>query len=370
MSTIPTLTVDLQFSYERPEDMRHPRAVVPSTNAASAPSSASSIGPRKSGPKPKVLILGRILAEDDVRAKLDAVAQVHNIIATADIDVPTAIQKAAKEHGPFEAVGVGLACCLRSSTAIHVKLTLRPSSAVTRFPGGMAPPNFRPSRRIPSSTRTRERASTRSTWTGSPLRESSCHRYWTAQWADLSGAYFANAPLEVGRRTADATVSLILTITRGLSTQFLHARAGKWKDPSIKALDWRGKTLGILGLGNIGSQVADMATGLGFKVIYSNRHRAEDEPYEFVSREELFKRADVRLLLTPLTDETRGLINKRTIKELKDGVIIVNVCECRLRWLRAALMPARGPVVVEQDLVDALESGKGEPRRILRHQHC
>lgn len=118
-----------------------------------------------------------------------------------------------------------------------------------------------------------------------------------------------------------------MTITRGLSTQFLHARAGKWKDPSIKALDWRGKTLGILGLGKIGSQVADMATGLGFNVIYSNRHKAEGEPYEFVSREELFRRADVLLLLTPLTDETRGLINKKTIAQLKDEVIIVNVCE-------------------------------------------
>ena len=166
MSTIPTLTVDLQFSYERPEGMRHPRAVVPSPDVVGAPSSASSIGPRKSGPKPKVLILGRILAEDDVRAKLDAVAQVHNIIATADLDVPTAIQKAAKQHGPFQAVGVGLSCSFRSSTAIHVELTIRPSSAATRFRGGMAPPSSRPSRRIPSSTRTRERASTRSTWTG------------------------------------------------------------------------------------------------------------------------------------------------------------------------------------------------------------
>lgn len=71
-----------------------------------------------------------------------------------------------------------------------------------------------------------------------------------------------------------------------------------------------------------------MATALGFNVIYSNRHKSDSEPYEFVDRAELFRRADVLLLLTPLTEETRGLINSKTIGEMKDEVIIVNVCEC------------------------------------------
>jgi len=176
-----------------------------------------------------------------------------------------------------------------------------------------------------------------------------------------SGAYFANCPLEVGRRTADATIALLLNITRGLSTQFLSARAGNWRDPTARAIDWRGATLGIIGLGNIGAQVATMAQYLGFKVIYSNRHKSEEEDFEFVSRDELYKRADVVLLLTPLTDETRGMINTDSIAQMKDGVIIVNVCEWRsdVGWRLEELTTARGPVVKEQDLVDALESGKG-----------
>ena len=119
--------------------------------------------------------------------------------------------------------------------------------------------------------------------------------------------------------------------------------------------------MGIIGLGNIGAQVATMAQYLGFKVIYSNRHKSEEEDFEFVSRDELYKRADVVLLLTPLTDETRGMINTDSIAQMKDGVIIVNVCEWRsdVGWRLEELTTARGPVVKEQDLVDALESGKG-----------
>jgi phosphoglycerate dehydrogenase-like enzyme len=70
-----------------------------------------------------------------------------------------------------------------------------------------------------------------------------------------------------------------------------------------------------------------MARYMGFKVIYSNRHQAEQEDFEFVSRGELYQRADVVLLLTPLTEETRGMVNKESISQMKDDVIIVNVCE-------------------------------------------
>jgi phosphoglycerate dehydrogenase-like enzyme len=95
----------------------------------------------------------------------------------------------------------------------------------------------------------------------------------------------------------------------------------------VRSIDWLGATLGVIGMGNIGSQVAAAATGLGLRVIYSNRHKSEDTPYEYVSKEELYARSDVILLLTPLTEETRGMINKHSISQMKDGVIIVNVGE-------------------------------------------
>lgn len=84
--------------------------------------------------------------------------------------------------------------------------------------------------------------------------------------------------------------------------------------------------MGIIGLGNIGKQVAESASALGFNIIYSNR-RPSDVEYEFVSKEELYKRADVVLLLTPLTKETRHLVDEKAFEQMKDGVLFVNVCE-------------------------------------------
>lgn len=154
--------------------------------------------------------------------------------------------------------------------------------------------------------------------------------HWRRHEPDCRGAWFANAPNEVGIRTADAALSLILTVARGLSTQFLYARAGKWRDPSVRPLNWRKSTLGIFGLGNIGKQVADSAKALGFTVIYNNRSEVQGSGYEWVSKEELLRRSDIILLLVPLTPSTRHLIDKSAFDIAKDGVILVNVGEWSL----------------------------------------
>ena len=154
-----------------------------------------------------------------------------------------------------------------------------------------------------------------------------------------SGATFANCPTEVGERTADGTLLLLLATTRGLTTHFLSAREGRWRDHSIKSLNWRTKTLGIIGLGSIGLKVAQMARGLGFRVIYSNRRRSTvTDEFEFVTRQELYAQADVVVLMTPLNDETRHMIDKDAITQMRDGVVIVNTCECG-----ASLLPQPFP---------------------------
>lgn len=142
------------------------------------------------------------------------------------------------------------------------------------------------------------------------------------------GAMFANCPSEVGERTADGTLLLLLAATRGLTTHFLNARDGVWRDHSIRSLNWRGLTLGIIGLGSIGFEVGKMAAGLGYKVIYSNRTESTRArgTFDFVSREELYRRADVVMTMTPLNAETRHMINKESIARMKDGVVIVNTC--------------------------------------------
>ena len=111
-----------------------------------------------------------------------------------------------------------------------------------------------------------------------------------------------------------------------------------------KYIELEGKTWGIIGLGNIGKKVADIARAFGCKVIfYSASGKNETKEYERVDLDTLLKEADVLSLHCPLTDRTRNPINKETLRKMKPTAILVNV--------------ARGPVVNDEDLSDALENG-------------
>ena len=116
-----------------------------------------------------------------------------------------------------------------------------------------------------------------------------------------------------------------------------------WDYPLIE-LD--GKTLGIIGFGRIGQQTGRIAKALGMTVLASGSRPTESGRAiaEYVEQAELFARADVIALHCPLFPETQGIINKDSIAKMKDGVIIIN--------------NSRGGLVVEQDLADALNSGK------------
>ena len=111
-------------------------------------------------------------------------------------------------------------------------------------------------------------------------------------------------------------------------------------------IELAGKTMGIIGFGRIGQNVGRIAKALGMNVIAFNRSRSAEgaEIAEYVELDELLCRADVVSLHCPLFPETRGIINRETISKMKDGVIIIN--------------NSRGPLIVEQDLADALNSGK------------
>lgn len=107
------------------------------------------------------------------------------------------------------------------------------------------------------------------------------------------------------------------------------------------------KTIGIVGLGSIGYWMAKMASGFGMKVIAYSRHRKTGAKYDFIEQvgfDELLERSDVISIHCPLTDETRGMIGKTQIEKMKDGVIIINT--------------ARGAIIDENALVEALNSGK------------
>lgn len=116
-----------------------------------------------------------------------------------------------------------------------------------------------------------------------------------------------------------------------------------WDYPLIELAD---KTMGVIGFGRIGQATGRIAKALGMKVIANDEYPNESgkEIAEYVSREELFAQSDVIALHCPLFPSTEGMINKENIAKMKDGVILLN--------------NSRGPLIVEQDLADALNSGK------------
>ncbi len=117
-----------------------------------------------------------------------------------------------------------------------------------------------------------------------------------------------------------------------------------WKYPLIELA---GKTMGIIGYGRIGQKVGEIAQALGMKVIAYAIHPNKDlesETMKYALLDELFANSDVISLHCPLSESTKGIINKSTIEKMKDGVIIINT--------------SRGPLIVEEDLAEALNRGK------------
>lgn len=123
-----------------------------------------------------------------------------------------------------------------------------------------------------------------------------------------------------------------------------RCRAGQTKD-GLVGVELMGKTVGIVGVGAIGTRTAELCHAFGCKILGNKRHVRGNEPdyIEFVSLEELLSRSDIVSLHCPLNEDSRGMINKDTIAKMKPGALLINA--------------ARGPVVDSQALADALNSG-------------
>lgn len=165
--------------------------------------------------------------------------------------------------------------------------------------------------------------------------------------ATANGVVVMNTPFGNAITTAEHTIAMIMALARQLPMADVSTQAGKWEKSRFVGVEVTGKTLGIIGCGNIGSIVADRALGLKMKVIaydpYLTAEHAEDISVEKVELDALLARADFISLHTPLTDQTRGIIDTAALAKTKKGVRIINC--------------ARGGLVVEQDLKAALESG-------------
>ena len=166
--------------------------------------------------------------------------------------------------------------------------------------------------------------------------------------ATARGIIVMNTPFGNSITTAEHAISLMLALARQIPEADASTRAGKWEKNKFMGVEIFGKTLGIVGCGNIGSIVADRAIGLRMKVVafdpFLSQERADDLGVEKVDLDELFRRADFITLHTPLTDKTRNIINAGAIKNMKKGVRIINC--------------ARGGLVDEAALYEALKSGQ------------
>ena len=170
--------------------------------------------------------------------------------------------------------------------------------------------------------------------------------------ATAKGIIVMNTPFGNSITTAEHAITLMLALAREIPQADASTQAGKWEKNRFMGVEITGKVLGVIGCGNIGSIVADRAQGLHMRVIafdpFLSPERAKDIGVEKVELDELLKRADFITLHTPLTEKTRNIIDAAAIAKMKKGVRIINC--------------ARGGLVDEQALVDALNSGMSRAR--------
>ena len=173
-----------------------------------------------------------------------------------------------------------------------------------------------------------------------------------AAYAREKGIPLSNIPAYGTAAVGQFAIALLLEICHHAAHHSDTVHAGKWAacadwcywDYPLIELD--GKTMGIIGFGRIGQQTGRIARALGMRVLACGSHPSDSGRAiaDYVELDALLAASDVIALHCPLFPETEGIINRETIRKMKDGVILLN--------------NRRGPLVVEQDLADALNSGK------------
>ena len=164
--------------------------------------------------------------------------------------------------------------------------------------------------------------------------------------ATARGVVVMNTPFGNTITTAEHAIAMMFALARQIPAADRSTQAGKWEKSRFMGVELFAKTLGLIGCGNIGTIVAERALGLRMKVAaydpFLSEERALDLGVEKVELDELLRRADFISLHTPMTDQTRGIIDAAALAKCKPGVRIINC--------------ARGGLVVEEDLMAALDS--------------
>lgn len=167
------------------------------------------------------------------------------------------------------------------------------------------------------------------------------------------GIVVTNIPAYGTQSVVQMSIALLLEICDGVGLHNKSVHDGEWENCADfcywkkPIIELAGKTIGIVGYGSIGKAMAKAAEALGMKLLVFTPHPVyslENDNMKFADLDTLFSKSDVISLHCPLFDGNKGMINKASISEMKDGVIIINT--------------ARGGLIVEKDLYEALESGK------------
>lgn len=165
--------------------------------------------------------------------------------------------------------------------------------------------------------------------------------------ATLRGVVVMNAPDGNTITTAEHTIALLISLARSIPQANSSLKAGRWERKKFIGVELQGKTLGIVGLGRIGRVVASRARALGMQIVaydpFIAPEQARDLEIELVPLDDVYARADFLTVHTPLTAETRGLIDREVLRKMKHGARLINC--------------ARGGLVDEDALYEALTDG-------------
>ncbi|MEW5960719.1 MAG: phosphoglycerate dehydrogenase, partial [Chloroflexota bacterium] len=166
--------------------------------------------------------------------------------------------------------------------------------------------------------------------------------------ASMGGIIVMNTPGANTVATAEHTLALLLALCRHVPRAYNSLKAGQWDRKKFTGIELYRKTLGIIGMGRIGARVAIRCRAFGMEVItydpYLSDEVAEDLKVERVDLPDLFSRSDIISIHAALTDDTRHIINTKTIAHMKEGVRIINA--------------ARGALIDEAALIEGLQTGK------------
>lgn len=168
-------------------------------------------------------------------------------------------------------------------------------------------------------------------------------------YAKEKNIYVTNTPVVSTNATAELTAGLIIALSRRIvEGDHLMHRAGfdGWAPLFFLGHELKDKTLGIIGMGQIGQSLAKKMKAFGMKIIYSQRHQLSSEQEEdlhaqFHTQEEVIQQADILSLHAPLTNETHHLLNYQAFEQMKNSAFVINA--------------ARGPLIDEEELVQALK---------------